>query len=188
MIPPSLPPTPRLSAIHILGLLAVGPLLGSAFGAMTNLVNGLISPQFFADVMNIRDDLWLNSVRNGIIRGAMFGAVYGTVFVLLLAWISRPRCEPAVALRYVALTILFALALWILGGLLATLYVSLTGALADPFWLGKHASQSSRLLYAWVRGSIFAVEACGIVSVLLSIGCYLFFRSRARRPERNFDS
>jgi hypothetical protein len=188
MNPPSLKSAPRLAVVHILGLLAVGPLLGSAFGAMTNMLNGIVSPKFFADVMNVHDDLLRNSIRNGIMRGAMFGAVYGTVFVALLAWMTRLRCVPAVALRYVALTVLFAGVMWCLGGLLAVVCVSLLGGRSDPYWFGHHVSESSRLRYAWVRGSIFAVEQFGILAVLLSLGCFFLRYGRATKSKRKAES
>jgi hypothetical protein len=75
----------RLNWLQILLLFVIGPILGSALGAITNSVDGYVSPKYFQEVMRWRssDDPLRMSIRQGIIEGACYGLYFGGLFLIL---------------------------------------------------------------------------------------------------------
>jgi hypothetical protein len=181
-------PATRLSWLQIVALLMVGPLLSSAFGAVTNCVNGAVSPEFFTDVMGYAGDQWRLSVRNGIIKGALFGLAYGTMFVVLILAVSHRRCIWHTAMRYAVLTIFFAVLLWCVGGVFGVGYVWIAKNDAGRMFGHNLMPMDDRLRYAWVRGSIFAVEHGGFIAVTLSIVVYALRRGPPLVTRQNTQS
>jgi hypothetical protein len=186
----SLPP--RLTWRHIIGLLFVGVAGGACLGAVTNAVNGALSPRYFIDVMGWRREtnIWVASILWGILEGAAFGLAYAFVFMALISFASHRRCRFSHALRYGLVTLALAFGFWILGGASGVAYADIFRDRCDHRFFGYHDEWPSLARYAWVRGSIWGIESGGFLAVLITNAHYLLFKrwrcSRGLRNGRTF--
>ena len=100
---------------------------GAALGALTNSINGWVSPLYFRNILDWHDvdDVWRASIAQGIFEGLMFGLFLALVFTIVVGCVSKARCSyrfGVVILMFVAVA---ALVCWAVGGLLGM-------GLADP--------------------------------------------------------
>jgi hypothetical protein len=170
----------------MLALLIVGVAGGAALGALTNSVNGALSPQYFRDVMDwYGSNIWTSAVGQGALEGVIYGLAYAVIFIGIIATASRRRCRFQIALRYAGVTFALALAFWLLGGAVAVAFAWLCPNLCDPDFFGDHFTWPALGYYAWVRGSIWGVVYGGLCSVFLTNAIYAFRHRRANLLEFN---
>lgn len=160
----------RMTRKHIAGLVAIGTSGGVLLGGLTNIVKGALSPEYFRDVMGWYYDartIWLASVGQGMLEGAVYGLVYSVVFSSLISFVSNRQCSFGVAVRYGLVTLALAAAMWILGGACGVAWVLVLPDYSPPALFGYHESWFSRVAYAWVRGSIWGIVHGGLLCVVL---------------------
>jgi hypothetical protein len=70
----------------MIGLAFTGVVLGAFLGALTNSVNGWVSPTYFRNIMRWHDvaDIWRASIAQGILEGLMFGLAFSVIFVAVI--------------------------------------------------------------------------------------------------------
>ncbi|MEQ8789689.1 MAG: hypothetical protein RIC55_25565 [Pirellulaceae bacterium] len=164
---------PRLTIRRMTALLGVGLAGGATFGALTNCINGALSPQYFRDVMDwYGPNIWLSAVGQGVLEGICYGLVYAIIFVVLIAAVSRRRCHFHTAVRYARHTFSLALGFWLLGGTIAVGFAWLLPHLCDPRFFGNQIAWPAIARYAWVRGSIWGEIYGGLTSVFLTNAIY----------------
>jgi hypothetical protein len=167
-----------LAAIVLLGTAA-----GGTLGALTNCVNGRISPDYFMNALGweYAADVPAAAVAQGIYEGTMLGLVLSTLFAVTVGWVSKARCPFRIAAYHLLRIFAWALVCWCLGGMIGVLL-----AIISPgfFPIGETFRQDySRLLsFAWVGGSIQAIEWGGSAMALLE--CILF-RARWSPPSHS---
>lgn len=175
---------PRLTITRMFALLVVGVAGGAALGALTNSVNGALSPQYFRDVMGwYGANIWASAVGQGALEGVIYGLAYGVIFIGIIAVASLRRCRFQIALRYVGVTFALAFAFWLIGGAIAVAFAWLFPNLCDSRFFGDDFTWPALGFYAWVRGSIWGAVCGGVCSVFLTNLIYAFRHRRANLLE-----
>lgn len=98
-------------------------LTGVLFGAVTNLVNALISPAYFRAAMG----WWtLNvlplAVSQAIVEGSVLGLLGGAAFAIAVAATTRLRCPLSVPCRALFYAVMILAALWAIGGVCGLIF------------------------------------------------------------------
>ncbi len=185
------PPAP-IRAIHVsrfrpfaLMAVAVTGVAGCAtLGALTNAVNGWVSPDYFRTVLDwstMSDvSVWRASIAQGILEGVMFGLVLSAIYTAVVGISSGVRCPYLFAATHLAGILAAALACWAIGGILAIGLLALSPEFYRhtfyPYDFGSMAP------YAWVGGSIWGVEFGGLFCLV--IGAVLFRARWIRSSEK----
>jgi hypothetical protein len=167
-------------ALVITGIFASG-----ALGAVTNAVNGWVSPEYFVSVMQWYwiQNVWRASVAQGIFEGLLFGVLFSLIFTVVVGIITRASCPYRFAVQYILGILAGAFVGWILGGLAAMGLASLSPDFYRKTFSGVPEEAGPMLRFAWVGGSIWGVELGGLVSVVLGL---VIFRSNwlRRTPQK----
>jgi len=165
----------------LVGLAVTGVLAGAALGALTNSINGWVSPLYFRNILHWHDvdDVWRASIAQGIFEGLLFGFFLAIVFTIVVGCVSKARCSygfGAVSLMFVAVA---ALACWAVGGLLGMGLATLSPEFYRHAFYRVPADFTEMLRYAWVGGSIWGIEFGGFALTIL--GAFLFYARWQRR-------
>ena len=164
----------------LVGVGLTGVVLGAALGALTNAVNGWVSPLYFRNIMRWDDieDVWRASIAQGILEGVLFGLVFAIIFTAVVGIVSKARCPYRLAAAYLGVVAVAALVCWALGGLIAMGLATLSPEFYRHTFPGVPEDFGAMLRYAWVGGSIQGVLFGGFASVI--VGSVLF-RARWRQ-------
>ncbi|MDG3007122.1 hypothetical protein [Paludisphaera mucosa] len=167
----------------IVGLAIGGVALGAALGALTNAVNGRLSPEYFRAVMRWEGvaDVARASLAQGIFEGLLFGLGLSLVFTLVVGFVSRARCPLRASGAYLLAIGATALTCWAAGGLLAIGLATLSPEFYRHAFRGVPEAAPAMLRYAWVGGSIWGLEFGGLAAVLVAS---VLFRARWRPPAK----
>jgi hypothetical protein len=147
---------------------------GGVLGALTNFINGRVSPLYFQNIMRWNDvpDIPRAAIAQGIFEGLICGLIFGTIFVLAVSIISKLRLGIAHALSYLGLLIGSAFLAWCLGGILAIFLAWICPDFYRHAFIGVPEDPSSRLKYAWVGGSIWGVQFGGFALLIIWIAVF----------------
>jgi hypothetical protein len=167
---------PKLTLQRVAILVLIGVIGGVFLGAVTNAVNGAVSPQYFRDVMGWTwraiPNVWLASIEEGMLEGMAYGFGYALIFVTLTCILSACRCYLGTAGKYSLIAFAITLIFWAIGGACGIAYAYAFPDHCDPCFFGYHASRDSLLCYAWVRGSIWGIVYGGLPAVVItSVTC-----------------
>lgn len=171
MADPEPVPEPPGRPLALVGLALTGLLAAGLLGALTNAVNGRVSPAYFVAVLNWRGvaDVWRASVAQGIFEGLLFGALLGTAFAVGTGLITRATCPYRFAAGHLLGVVAGALACWALGGLAALGLAALSPDFYRRTFVGVPDGTAPMLAYAWVGGSIVGLQLGGFVSTALGL-------------------
>jgi hypothetical protein len=154
---------PRFTLTSMTALVGFGVGGGAVLGAMTNAINGAVSPQFFRNVMGWdNSNIWLSAVGQGMLEGSLYGFGYAVLFNLIIGTLSRRRCRFPTALRYAGLVFGLSTICWFLGGAFGV---------AINEWLPQVSAVRGGG-YAWVKYSILGIVRGGLASVFLACAIY----------------
>ncbi|MGI6419675.1 MAG: hypothetical protein ACOX1P_28910 [Thermoguttaceae bacterium] len=158
----------------MIGLAFTGVVLGAFLGALTNSVNGWVSPTYFRNIMRWHDvaDIWRASIAQGILEGLMFGLAFSVIFVAVIGIVSRARCPCRTSAAYLVGIAVFAVICWVVGGFIAMGLATLSPEFYRHAFRGVPEDFPEMLRYAWVGGSIWGLQFGGLVSVI--VGSVLF--------------
>lgn len=163
--------------INLVGLAFTGIFASTVIGAVTNLINGLISPIYFVNIMGWQNinNVWRASVVQVILEGLLFGAILSLIFISVVGFVSNVSCPYALGIRYL-LGILGAVTLcWVLGGLPTMGLAALSPEFYRNAIIGVPRDTSAMLKYAWVGGSISGLQIGSLFCVVLAS---LLFRAK----------
>ena len=181
----TLPPRLTMRGMAILALIGVTG--GGVLGAVTNAVNGAVSPQYFRDVMGwdwLNDSgVWFAGIRQGMFEGAIYGLGYSLLFITLTLIFCDRRCYLRAVVVYALITLAIAVLFWASGGVCGVAYALIVPTHCDPRFFGYHASASSLLCYAWVRGAIWGIVFGGLPAVVMTSVCCV--KASRRRLDRD---
>jgi hypothetical protein len=161
-------------------LLWVTTILGAALlGLITNTINAYVSEQYFRTILGWQHvaDIKRAIVAQGIFEGLICGLVLSTLFLTVIAFVSRAQCGFSLGLRYVLGLLATAFMLWAAGGLLGLALVSLSPEFYSSHFFGVPESGPDQLRYAWVGGSIWGVQFGGAAATFIFMA---LFRARWR--------
>jgi hypothetical protein len=158
----------------MIALVFTGVLLGAILGALTNSVNGWVSPTYFRNIMRWHEvtDIWRASIAQGILEGLMFGLAFSVIFVAVVGIVSRAHCPYRTAAAYLVGIALFAVVCWVFGGIIAMELATLSPEFYRHAFRGVPEDFPEMLRYAWVGGSIWGSQFGGFASVI--VGSVLF--------------
>jgi hypothetical protein len=110
----------RHRPLALVGLAATGVLTGAALGALTNSINGWVSPLYFRNILRWQDvdDVWRASIAQGIFEGLLFGFFLALVFTVVAGVVSRARCSYRFGVGTLIFVAVAALVCWAVDGLL----------------------------------------------------------------------
>lgn len=147
---------------------------GGVLGAVTNLINGRVSPLYFQNIMRWSDvsDVPRAAIGQGIFEGLICGLVFGTIFVTGVSLISKLRLSIRSSLSFLGLLIGSAFLAWCVGGLLAILLAWISPEFYRRSFFGVPEDFSSMLSYAWVGGSIWGVQFGGFGLLIIWIAVF----------------
>jgi hypothetical protein len=157
--------------LTLFGIAVTGVFASAALGAVTNAVNGWVSPLYFVTIMRWHgvEDVWRASVAQGIFEGLCFGVFFSLVFTAGVGIITRAACPFAFAARHLAGIVAGALVCWAIGGMAAMGLATLSPEFYRRAFIGVPEETGPMLAYAWVGGSIWGVQLGGLVSVVLGL-------------------
>jgi hypothetical protein len=151
-------------------------------GSATNAVSGTVSLRYFDDIvgwMYPRPITLSSVVRQGFLEASFFGIGFATLFITVYAASTGTRCPFSIVARSLGLAMLITLGCWILGGIAAATWASVSPiGFAQAFPMSATISPESQFVrWAAVGGSIWGVEAGGIIGLLVA-SIWLHFRWR----------
>jgi hypothetical protein len=150
---------------------------GGVLGAVTNLINGRVSPLYFQNIMRWTDvsDVPRAAIGQGVFEGLICGLVFGTIFVTAVSLISKLRLSIRSSLSFLFLLIGSAFLAWCVGGIVAMFLAWISPEFYRRAFFGVPEDFSSMLSYAWVGGSIWGVQFGGLGLLIIWI---TVFRSK----------
>jgi hypothetical protein len=167
-----------------LGATAVtGIALCALVGAVTNAVNGLVSPRYFITVLRWDgvEDIWRAAIAQGIFEGVLFGLFFSLIFTTGTGIITEVSCPWPFALRHLVGIAGGACVFWALGGLIAMLLATISPEFYRAAFFGVPNDFAAMIAYAFVGGSIWGVEFGAFVCVILGL---VILRANWRREMR----
>ncbi len=158
----------------LIGVALSGILLGAILGAVTNSINGWVSPLYFRNIMRWDDveNIWRASIAQGILEGIMFGLAFAVIFTAVVGIVSKARSPYGLAAIHLVLIAVAALVCWALGGVIAMGLATLSPEFYRHTFHGVPEDFDQMLRYAWVGGSIWGIQFGGLASVI--VGSVLF--------------
>ncbi len=174
-------PTDPHRPFALVGLAVTGILAGAALGALTNSINGRVSPLYFRNILGWHDveDVWRASIAQGIFEGLLFGLFLALVFTIVVGCVSRARCSYGFGVGTLIFMAVAALVCWAVGGLLGMGLAALSPEFYRHAFLRVPQDFDEMLRYAWVGGSIWGIEFGGFALTIL--GSFLFYARWQRR-------
>lgn len=143
---------------------------GGFIGAITNMINGAVGPNYFRIVMGWDfKGIWFASVSQGIFEGLLYGVIFSIIFTTGFGIITKGKANYIFALKQIFKIILFVFGCWIIGGILAVLLASISPEFYKSHYYNVPEEKIEMLKYAWVGGSIWGGMIGGFLSAILGV-------------------
>jgi hypothetical protein len=171
--------------LTLFGIAVTGVFASACLGAITNAVNGWVSPLYFVTILGWHgvEDVWRASIAQGIFEGLLFGVFFSLVFTAGAGVITRASCSYGFAVRHLLGIVAGAFVCWLIGGVAAMGLASLSTEFYRRTFIGVPEEFGPMLAYAWVGGSIWGVEIGGLMSVVLGLVVVRGNWQRSRRKQ-----
>lgn len=154
----------------LLGIAFTCIFMGGFIGAITNMINGVISPIYFKIVMNWDfNDIWPAAVAQGIFEGLIYGFIFSLIFTISFGIITKGIATYNLALKLLLKITLQILICWIIGGLIALFLAYLSPEFYKSHFYYVPPKTTEMLKYAWVGGSIWGGMVGGILNAFFSV-------------------
>lgn len=154
--------------IIIVALTAI--LLGGLIGAITNMINGAVSPYYFKAIMGWEfDGIWIASIAQGIFEGLLYGVVFSIIFTTAFGIITKGQAPYKFALQQLIKITVIVFSCWTIGGLIAILLATLSPDFYKSHFLYIPTDRFEKIKYAWVGGSISGGIIGGLISTILGV-------------------
>ena len=147
--------------------------LGAIIGLITNMINGVISPLYFRNIMQWHDinNIWSAIIAQGLFEGLIYGCVFSVIFTLVVIT-TKPICSYSYAVKFLMGISITVLLFWLLGGVIAIILASLSPEFYQKAFIGVPEDHTPMLKYAWVGGSIWGGMFGGFFSAI--VGSLIF--------------
>lgn len=145
-------------------------LSGGLIGAITNMINGIVSPYYFKAIMQWKfPDIWTASIAQGMFEGLIYGVIFSLIFTTGFGLITKGEASYIFALRQILKIICVVFVCWLIGG-----FMGIFLALLSPDFFMAHipiapSDKTEMLRFAWVGGSINGGMIGGLLSAVLGI-------------------
>ena len=160
----------RAKPMTLVGIALAALGAGAVLGALTNAVNGTVSPTYFRNILRWHhvEDIRRAAIAQGIFEGLIYGVLFSIVFTLVVGLVSRARATFSFALRHLIAAIAIALGAWCLGGVIAMALATLSPEFYRSTFIGVPSEFREMIKYAWVGGSIWGVLFGAALSVIIT--------------------
>lgn len=144
--------------------------IGGFIGAVTNMINGAVSPFYFKVIMNWNfPDIWAAAVAQGVFEGLIYGVIFSIVFTTGFGIITKGKAGYIFGLKQLLKIGFIVFLSWIFGGLVSTFLATLS-----PYFFKSHFSLSptdkiGMIKFAWVGGSIWGSETGGLLGLFWGV-------------------
>lgn len=153
-----------LQGIQFCGLaVAVSVMLG----ALANVLNGWICPEYFILVMRWPEDsnIWLRSILQGMLEGFVIGLVLSVAFFGVGSLLTGFRLTFGRASRYLAAVVIAAVASAVCAGLI----LSQVDSIRTIVLYSVPGPMSPSPSFGWVAGCISGLEQGGAAAALVAL-------------------
>lgn len=149
-----------------------------ALGALANVLNGWVCPEYFSYVMGWDPDsnIWLRSILQGPLEGFVIGGVLSVTFFGVGSLLTRFRLTFSRATRYLIAIVMAAVLAAVVAGL--TL-MSVEGVRDVVLYSPDERFSPS---FGWVAGSISGLEQGGAFAAFIAL-IVLVARDWLKKPE-----
>jgi len=156
------------AALVGIALATVG--VGAVLGALTNAINGAVSPMYFHTILGWDhvENIWRAAIAQGIFEGLIYGAIFSVVFTLVVGLVSRARAPFGFAMKHLIVAGGIALLAWCLGGVIAMALAAISPDFYRNTFVGVPSDFWEMLRYAWVGGSIWGVLFGAVLAVVIA--------------------
>ena len=145
-------------------------LMGGTIGAITNMVNGAVSPYYFKTTMNWGfQEIWIASVAQGILEGLFHGVFFAIIFTIGFGMITKGKADYAFALKPVIRIAIIVLCCYNIGVLLAVMLVRLSPEFYRSHFPWTPTDVIEQMKYAWVGGSIWGEILGGLLGSVIGL-------------------
>jgi hypothetical protein len=149
-----------------LAVFGMGVSAGIVLGALTNAVNGLVSPQYFVALMGWQSHVWVRAVGQGMLEGGVLGGLFGIVVAIAFAASTGLRGPLRLATGALAVAVGAVLVCWIAFGVLGVLIAATDRVFVRSIFIGVPADDTGMRRYAWVGGTIWGGYAGALVGAV----------------------
>lgn len=144
--------------------------MGGIIGVGTNIINGVISQDYFITVMKWKfSDVYPAIVAQGILEGITNGVLFAVIFAAGFGIVTRGKADFSFAYRHLRLVFVFVLGCWVAGGLLGMTLAALSADFYRAQFASGLAAQANLSAFAWVGGSIQGAQLGAVLSAVLGI-------------------
>ena len=151
---------------------------GTLIGAVTNMINGAVSPLYFQTIMkwdNI-ENIWGTAVAQGIFEGIIQGILFSAIFAAVVGMKSKDDETFVPIFKFISVISLMIIGSWCVGGGIAIGLSLLSPEFYQNAFIGVPEETNQMVRYAWVGGSIWGAMFGGLLTVIL--GSVLFAKRR----------
>ncbi|RUT73316.1 hypothetical protein [Ancylomarina longa] len=145
-------------------------LSGGLIGAVTNMINGAVSPFYFQAIMNWDfPNIWAACVAQGIFEGLLYGVIFSIIFTVSFGLVTKGLATYSFALKQLAKIIIVVFSCWVIGGLLAMFLATLSPEFYKSHFPLTPTDSAGMIKFAWVGGSIWGGMIGGLIGAILGI-------------------
>ena len=147
---------------------------GGLIGAITNMVNGVVSPLYFKTIMrwdNV-ENIMGAAVTQGIFEGLIQGILFSAIFASVVGVKSNDDEKYFTVLKFISTISLIIVGAWTVGGLIAIGLSLLSPEFYRSAFIGVPEEFKEMEKYAWVGGSIWGAMFGGLLTVILGSVVY----------------
>lgn len=134
-------------------ILILGPLVGAVVGGLINSINGAVSPDYFAWVMDWEDNIWLRSILQGMLEGLAWGLGNAIVFLMAALFFVMDEVRLAQILRLIGAIASAVIVLSFIAAFISAVHF-FVDPLSSQLYVENRISFGGAINFAWVKGSI----------------------------------
>lgn len=139
---------------------------GICIGALSNLINGSVSPYYFQAVMDWHfADIPRAALVQGIFEGLLNGAFLSIIFTAGFFLITKGKSTYMTAAKLIGQIVCITLLFWTLGGLIAMGLATLSPDFYQSMFPLTPSNPGEMLHFAWVGGSIWGAMIGSIIAI-----------------------
>ncbi len=157
-------------SVNLLLLAFLLVLFSGLVGGVVNLINGLVSEEYFRNIMGWEfEGIWLAAVFLGATQGLIYGLVFSVVYATGFSGITKGLAHWRFVFKQVLNMGLILLLVWLLIGFGAVAWATLFPELYRRTIIQVPDQFFPMLRYAWVGGSIWGITIGGLISLIYGL-------------------
>ena len=159
-------------------------MLSGLIGLCTNLINAVISPEYFINIMHWEQveslirSAGAQGLYQGIVRGLFFALVFSCVYIIS----NNAELNISAVLKWIISMGVASIGLWVIGGIIAIVLFALSPEFYKQTFIGVLDGHAAVFRYAWVGGSIWGISFGGIIVIIIGT---VLFRKRSKHCKEN---